>query len=1114
MSGDEATREDDPPATLAALWDQLCDRFEQGWRAGQGPAIEDFLGDMPEPGRPALFRELLTLELAYRAALGQRPSRDEYDARFPGFAAQVRSVFDSTRPEPPAPSHLRHGTSEVGLDLLSGPPSHWRDLLGPRILAAMQGDTASTNPGPSASLGVGMRPTGRAAGAPANERPGAAPDGSERACWGDPRRYRILRPHARGGLGMILVALDEELNREVAVKQIQERFAGDPGSRARFLVEAVITGNLEHPGVVPIYGVGWRDRRPYYAMRLIRGESLKEAIGRFREGRLDPGARSLALRKLLGRFTTVCDTVAYAHDRGVLHRDLKPANIMLGPYGETLVVDWGLATPIRRPAAPVDQGGGPPAPGREATAPGPPVGTPVFMSPEQAAGARDRLGPASDVYSLGATLYCLLTGRAPFEGEPDDVLRAVQKGEFPPPQRLDPTLDPALEAICLKAMATRPEDRYATPRALADDVERWAADEPVSAWKEPLSRRARRWARRHRTAAAAAAAALLAGVIGLSAVSVVQARSNVALKRANEAIRTALDDARAAREQTSTALVQSEESRKQAEAVGDFLVDALARPDPAVGGRGVKVVDVLDQAAAGLSREFRGPKVTEGALLDALGRSYYGLGLYKEAEAMHRRARAVRESALGRSHRETLRSATRHAGALWALGRTDEGEALLEATLEWKRAALGPDDPDTLDSRAFLANSYALRGRVEEAIAAHREVLAVREAALGTDHPDTLKSRHGIANAYQTAGRLAEAIPLFEQALRRREAVLGADHPDTLWSRRDLATAYKDAGRVAEAIPLLEQALRRQESVLGPDHLDTVVCRHDLANAYHALGRYAEAIPLYERALRQEEAWSGHESMVLSCSQGLAGAYQAVGRYAEAIPHFERVLRRREATLGPVHPETLDTRRYLGTVYRDSGRWVEAVALYRGALERYASALGPGHPEAFEARRNLAEAYEKLGRRAEAEPLLRENVAWRRKADDSGGRLPEDLTVLGLNLVIQRKWSGAELVWRECLAIREKSAPDDWSRFAAMNLLGWALLGQGRCADAEPLIVAGYEGMEARSAKIPASDRVWLTAAAMRVVRLYEAWGKPTQAARWRSKLGLAELPADVFAPP
>src|SRR5262249_30755 len=162
-------------------------------------------------------------------------------------------------------------------------------------------------------------------------------------------RFRILRPHAKGGLGKVSVAHDEELDREVALKEIQERHAHNPEAQARFLLEARVTGGLEHPGVVPVYGLGtYQDPRPFYAMRFTRGDNLKDAISRFHKagtrGR-SPGERALELRKLLGRFLDVCNAIAYAHSRGVLHRDLKPGNVMLGQFGETLVVDWGLAKP-------------------------------------------------------------------------------------------------------------------------------------------------------------------------------------------------------------------------------------------------------------------------------------------------------------------------------------------------------------------------------------------------------------------------------------------------------------------------------------------------------------------------------------------------------------------------------------------------------------------------------------------------------------------------------------------------------------------------------------------------------------------------------------------------
>ena len=243
----------------------------------------------------------------------------------------------------------------------------------------------------------------------------------------------------------------------------------------------------------------------------------------------------MELRKLLGRFLDVCNAIAYAHSRGVLHRDLKPGNIMLGKYGETLVVDWGLAKVVGsagsengslrkgrsslRPAA--DR-----RPRRWAAA----LGTPQYMSPEQAAGRLDLLGPASDVYSLGATLYYVLTGQRPIEA--DDlatVLQKVERGEFRPPRAVNPEIARPLEAICLKAMALKPGDRYASPKALADDIEHWLADEPVTAYREPWQARATRWGRKHKT--------LVAGSFGLAtAAAIALAVSTTLIKRIRDRI--------------------------------------------------------------------------------------------------------------------------------------------------------------------------------------------------------------------------------------------------------------------------------------------------------------------------------------------------------------------------------------------------------------------------------------------------------------------------------------------------------------------------------------------------------------------------------------------------
>jgi tetratricopeptide (TPR) repeat protein/serine/threonine protein kinase len=401
-------------------------------------------------------------------------------------------------------------------------------------------------------------------------------------------RFRRLRPHAKGGLGEVFVALDTELNREVALKEIQSRHADQPESRARFLLEAEVTGGLEHPGVVPVYGLGsYADGRPFYAMRFVRGSSLMDAIQSFhhpkpRSASANPTGSmgNLQLHKLLRRFVDVCNALQYAHDRGVLHRDLKPGNVMLGKYGETLVVDWGLSKPVgRRLAAAADEAPGastlahevplrPAAADSAETVAGSAIGTPAYMSPEQAAGRLDLVGPASDVYSLGATLYSLLTGRPPVQGEKAEVLKKVREGDFLPPRQINPGIARALNAICLKAMARRPEDRYAAPKHLADEVEHWLADEPVRAWPEPLAVRIGRWVRRHKPLVSGAAAALFVGLVALTAGLLWYQREQNRLAH-EEALREAKADRKRAQaeEEIRNALAQVEQARGELDAI-------------------------------------------------------------------------------------------------------------------------------------------------------------------------------------------------------------------------------------------------------------------------------------------------------------------------------------------------------------------------------------------------------------------------------------------------------------------------------------------------------------------------------------------------------------------
>jgi tetratricopeptide (TPR) repeat protein/tRNA A-37 threonylcarbamoyl transferase component Bud32 len=931
-------------------------------------------------------------------------------------------------------------------------------------------------------------------------------------------RFRVLRPHARGGLGAVFVALDAELNREVALKQILPDHADDPVSRARFVVEAEVTGGLEHPGIVPVYGLGaYADGRPYYAMRFIRGESLKEAIERFHADEVlkrEPGRRSLELRMLLRRFIDVCNAIDYAHSRGVLHRDIKPSNIIVGKHGETLVVDWGLAKAMGQIEPGSDTGERRLVPsstsGSAETLPGSALGTPAYMSPEQAGGRLDRLGPRSDVYGLGATLYCLLAGEPPFAGNVDDVLVGVQRGRFRPPRQVDPEIDRALEAVCLRAMALDPADRYATARSLADDVERWAADEPVTAWREPASRRVRRWARRHRTAFTSAAAAMVAAVVGLGAVAGVQARSNSDLKAANRATAAALDQTRAEKTRAEEALAQSE-------AVRAFLVDVFRSPDPEQDGKDVKVVDVLDRAVRRLDEDVAASEATRGALLDALAQTYQGLGLPATALPLMERASSILERALGPGHADTIRIRS-HLVTLLAdsAGRPAEAVTLGAANLARAESSLGPDDPQTVECRDDLAGAYQADGQTERAIPIREEILRRREATFGPDDRKTLSSRKALADTLAIAGRTREAIALYEATLGPLEAIERPEHPLNLNLRNNLAVAYYEAGRFPDATRIDEGTLRIREAKLGPDHPDTLTSRNNLAQDYENLGRYPEGLAMNEGTLRMRQAKLGPDHPHTFYSRNnLAMSLQFAGRYAEAMAMHRANLEMRRAKLGPEHPDTLASRRRLAEVELDAGRSGEAIDLLESTIGSMRSVLGPDHLNTIAAVNDLALAYESLGRRTDAESLRRDAMARRRRtAPPESPLLARDLAGLGRNLLEQGRWSEAEPLLRESIAIRAGAFPDDWRRFESMNLLGAALAGEGRSDEAEAMVVGGFEGMKAREARMSVPDRPRLLEAAVRVVRFYEDRGRPDRASAWKVRLGLADLPADVFARP
>jgi eukaryotic-like serine/threonine-protein kinase len=489
-----------------------------------------------------------------------------------------------------------------------------------------------------------------------------------------------------------------------------------------------------------------------------------------------------------------------------------------------------------------------------------------------------------------------------------------------------------------------------------------------------------------------------------------------------------------------------------------------------------------------------------------LAAAYLKAGRTVEAITLHEATLKACEAKLGPDHPETLNSRNNLAGAFLGAGRTAEALLLFEATVKAYEAKFGLDHPETLNSRNNLAGAYRESGRTAEALALFETTLKAQESKLGPDHPETLASRNNLAAAYFEAGRTAEALRLFEATLKAYEATLGPDHPQTLRTRGNLAETYRTAGRTAEALALTEATLRAQEATLGPGHPDTLGSRNSLANAHFHAGRIAESVALHEANLKLCETKLGPDHPnTLTMRNNVAGAYRRAGRWAEALLLNEANLKTCEAKLGPDHPDTLQSRYNVAMAYQFAGRMAEAIALHEANLKAREAKLGPDHPDTLLSRDNLARAYRGAGRWAEAEPLLRDSLARaRQRFGPADPRTAGAMASLGLDLAAQEKWAEAEPLVRESLKIFEAKQPDDWATFHARNLLGACLLARRQFAEAEPLIVRGYEGMKARESKIPPAEKLRLQEAAARVVRFYEAWSKPDEAARWRKTLDAA----------
>jgi len=836
-------------------------------------------------------------------------------------------------------------------------------------------------------------------------------------------RYRKVRNHAKGGLGIVFVARDEELNREVALKEIQEHHADDPHNRARFLVEAEVTGGLEHPGIVPVYGLGsYSDGRPFYAMRFIKGDSLKHAINLFHADaslKSDPGARTLALQKLLRRFLDVCNAIAYAHSRGVLHRDLKPDNVMVGKYGETLVVDWGLAKQTARSGIDLDAfmpevtlNPASAGSGSHHTLPGSVIGTPAYMSPEQAAGRLDLLGPASDVYSLGATLYTLLTGKPPFfDHDVAEVIRKVEHGEFPRPREIQTWIDPALEAVCLKAMALKAGNRYATPKALADDIDRWLAGSPVLCWKEPAFRKLRRWVDQHQLLVTSSVSLLATAVVALGiGLIFVNAEKSKALKESRLRAIAVEKQTRESKlrgiavEEKTRALARAEEAgRKEAEAASrasrardeavkvlSVLVDTFKASDPiGLDGLGVRKAsesvktmsarEILDRSAQNVERLMVDQPLIRATLMDTMGEVYRSLVELDTAERMIRWALDTRTRLLPADDPDRATSLL-HMGWLHQdRGRLEEAERCYEQSYRIRSARFGEGSRQAIDAQARLAILWMFEEDFERARLTFEQVIEKLGHHKGINDPsvdhDIALARLGLAAVHLDYGRIPEAFIQSNLAIRGLMNKAEADHFFLAIGKLQKGLFFLSIKQYDWAIRTLREGLGTFQEILGPSHPYLAFFEDAIGQAQELQGKVVEAEASYRRSLALIRAQIGlkHPKARVAVDR-LASLLEQVGRHDEAQKLFLELLEELRSAYGAEHVWVADALVDFSSLASQHGDFSERKRLLNEALKIYRKPTRL-RPKYFTlCLNNLADCLLDEGAYREAEVLLRETL--------------------------------------------------------------------------------------------------------------------------------------------
>ncbi|MBI2511762.1 MAG: tetratricopeptide repeat protein [Opitutae bacterium] len=733
--------------------------------------------------------------------------------------------------------------------------------------------------------------------------------------------YAIIDEIGRGGMARVFVARQPRLDRLVALKVLSGP-AASSDLAARFLREAHTVARLRHPNIIALHDSGRADGAIYFAMDYVEGGDL---AARLRTRPFAPIAAAELIRK-------VAFALAYAHRQGVLHRDLKPSNILLD-RDEPMLADFGLAAELEA--------------GGDLTRISSVLGTPHYLAPETIAGGSAAASVASDLYSLGVVLYEMLAGRPPFAGATVADLVARRAAEEPPPLRQSaPAVPRDLETVCLKCLARDPARRYAHADALAEDLHRFLAGEPILARQPGFREQAARFVRRHRLLVTVSGATGLALAAGVVASTVLAIRATRAEKRAS----TEAANARALLEFFQT----------------DILLQS--KPD-AQADRDLKLRTALDTAAARIGGRFANQPEIESTLRATLGEALHSLGEYAHAADQYAAAIRLRRQQAP-DDAVTWRLIDRQSYALTQLSRHTEAERLLAPALAAQRRTLGPDHADTIDSEQTLASIWDGQDRLADALKLRRDLLARRARLNGPDAPVTLEAQNRLATTLLNLGQFAEAREILQRTLVARRRVLGAEAAPTLESLNDLAGANWAMGNLGEAEARFREVVPLTRRVLGPTHPDTLRSLGNLGHVLAAQGRLDEAAGTFEEAHTQMRATlgEGHQE-VLRMAGALASVYFREGYFEKAEALCVEIIADSSRTLGAQHPEVLAARTQLGGILVAEGKFSDAERELRVTLTAHQT-IDERRPVQFVAQSHLGAALTGLGRLAEAEENL------------------------------------------------------------------------------------------------------------------------------------------------